>query len=108
MTGQEDQASTGGAGDAEGRVYRRHRDVAFTRFGDQGLIVVPGQSMNVVVNEIGLRVFELLDGETALGGLADTVQDEYQGASRGQVVADVVEILEDLDEKGAVERVDAS
>ena len=108
MDGQESKSPPGTAEGVEGRVYRRHKDAAFTRFGDQGLIVVPRQSMNVVVNEVGLRVFELLDGATAIGRLADRVSEEYSGASRDEIVADVASILDDLDDKGAVERVPAA
>jgi len=90
------------------KVYRRNPNASFTRFGDEGLIVVPDRTpVQLVVNESGYRVFELLDGTTGVGELARRVGSEYEGASYEQVVADLVEILDDLEAKGAVEVVEA-
>lgn len=88
------------------RVYARDPDVAFTRLGDEGLVVVPRGAWNLVVNETAIRVLELLDGRRTLGEIADVVAEEYEGASRETILTDLREVLDDLAERGAVVRED--
>jgi hypothetical protein len=89
------------------RIYRRARDVSFTRFGEEALVVVPRGSWQLVLSDTGARVLELLDGKEDAGAIARVIADEYEGAAVETVLSDVVEVLEDLREKGAVELVEA-
>ena len=89
------------------RIYRKVRDVSLTRFGDEALLVVPKDSWQLVLSDTGARVLELLDGEQDTGQIARTIAEEYEGATPEAVLVDVVEVLEDLREKGAVELVEA-
>ncbi len=85
------------------RVYRRHPDVSFSRFGDEGLLVVPHGAWQLVLNGVGLRVLELLDGERSTGQIADVILEEFDAPSREAVLADLGELLGDLSERGALE-----
>ncbi len=84
-------------------VYRAHPDISFTRFGDEGLLVVPRQAWQIVLNGVGARAFELLDGRRSLGQIAELLADEYDVAPE-QALADVRELLADLAAKGAIEK----
>ncbi|UCF66383.1 MAG: PqqD family protein [Acidobacteriota bacterium] len=83
-------------------VYRRHRDVSFTRFGEEGLIVVPRESWQLVVNGVGARVFELLDGVRTIAEIAAQVAEEYDASSR-EIINDVGELLVELSDRGAAQ-----
>jgi hypothetical protein len=87
------------------RVYRRHATVSFTRFGDEGLLVVPKHSWNMVLNGAGARTFELFDGERTVHSVAQLIFEEYDAPSLGEVEADVVEMVTDLSARGALEEV---
>lgn len=87
-------------------VFQRHPNASFTRFGDEGLIVVPHGAWQVVVNGTGLRVFEMLDGKRSVSDLSQQLAQEYEGASKEQMAADVLEVLNELETKGAVQRAD--
>lgn len=84
-------------------VYRAHPDISFTRFGDEGLLVVPREAWQIVLNGVGARAFELLDGRRSLGQIADLVAEEYD-VPVGQALADIAELLEDLQGKGAIQK----
>lgn len=87
-------------------VLRRHPTVSFTRFGDEGLLVVPKRSWNMVLNGSGARAFELVDGVRTLNLIAETIHREYDAPTVAQVEADVAELFRDLLDRGALERVD--
>jgi len=88
-------------------VYRRQRNASFTRFGEEGLLVVPGEAMQIVLNDTASRVFELLgDGVGDVEALALRLAEEYESADAASLRSDVVEILEDLRRRGAVELAD--
>ena len=100
-------SQTGASTDPAHRIYRKVRDVSFTRFGDEALLVVPKGSWQLVLSDTGARVLELLDGKEDTGHIARTIAEEYEGATPEAVLDDVVEVLEDLREKGAVELLEA-
>ncbi len=92
------------SGTTTDRIYRRHPDVSYTRFGDEMLVVVPRLAWQLVLNGTGARVFELLDGIRSVHEIAAAIAEEYKGAAVEQIAADVNEVLTDLETKGAVER----
>lgn len=86
------------------KVFRRHPEVAFTRFGEEMLVVVPRGSWQLVLNGTGARVFELLDGQQSVEAIARQLVSEYEGVALEEAQADVLEVLDDLVGKGAVEQ----
>ncbi len=87
--------------EASARIYRRHASISFTRLAGQGLLVIPEGAQQVVLNEQGLRVLELLDGQRRVDELARLLADEYD-AEPAEVIQDVLDLLEDLRSRGAV------
>lgn len=87
------------------RVFRRVGSVSFTRFGEEGLLVVPRNSLNVVLNGTGAAAFELMDGRRTLAQIASLLQDEFDEADRTKIEADLTELFEDLVQKQAIEQV---
>ena len=58
----------------------------------------------VLLNDVGARVLELIDGGTTMGGLVDTMFEEYEVA-RDDLARDVVGFVESIREAGIVEGV---
>lgn len=56
------------------------------------------------LNETGARVWALLDGQTGVGEIRDAIVDEYE-VSAGEAEQDLLELLAQLEEIGAVARV---
>jgi hypothetical protein len=92
----------GSASEKAGQIYRQHPDVTVARYGDDGLVVVPRNADQIVLNDVATRVVELADGERSVAAIRDTLLDEYDNADADRVLKDVVEILEDLEERGVV------
>ncbi|MFN7966115.1 MAG: PqqD family protein [Acidobacteriota bacterium] len=87
------------------RVFRRNPTVSFTRFGEEGLLVVPKASWNMVLNGAGARAFELIDGVRTIGSVAQAIFEEFDAPSLGEVEADLAELVADLCGRGALEEV---
>ena len=101
--------TTGAGGPAEGQlVYRRNPDITLTRFGEEGLLVVPRAALQAVLNGTATRVLELVDGRRSVTEIADLLAAEFEGPGRDELVRDVAEILVDLHGRGAVEPLPAS
>jgi Coenzyme PQQ synthesis protein D (PqqD) len=84
-------------------VYRRNPEATFSRFGDEMLVVVPRASWQIVLNGVGARVVELLDGTKSIAEVASGLAAEYgKTGDEAQIIDDVREILAELREKSAV------
>jgi len=81
--------------------FRRSPDVAFRILDGQGVVAVPGRSEVHVLNPVGTRVFELLDGQRDEEQIARTIEEEFD-VTVDKAKADVREFLEDLVRKGMV------
>jgi pyrroloquinoline quinone biosynthesis protein D len=55
----------------------------------------------LVPDEIALEILKLVDGTASVSTIADALATKYQ-ASRGEVGADVMQLLQDLADKGMV------
>ncbi len=85
-------------------IYRRCEGVSVSRFGSEGLVVVPKQAMQLVLNEIGARTMELVDGRRSVEDIAREIAGEYADAPPAEeLLGDVREVLADLAQNGAVE-----
>lgn len=108
MNSTHDTGNAGGASSAElaKLVYRQDATITTTRYGDEGLVVVPKQADQIALNDVGMRVLELVDGHNDAGSIAAQIQEEFDNDDRDAVLRDVVEILRDLEGRGVVEPVD--
>jgi hypothetical protein len=64
-------------------------------YDGEAFIVVPGLGEYNILNSLGTRVWELIDGERTVQEIARIIEGEYEG-SLEQIEADVREFVEDL------------
>ena len=85
-------------------VYRRHSGVRY-RVVDGDAVVVKQQSAELMVlNEVGARILELLDGARSLEQIREVLETEFEVAPEA-LAADIESFLEELLEAGLVEKV---
>lgn len=87
---------------AEGAVPRLARGMKLRQ--DQardGRWVVLGPERMFVPDEIALEVLRLVDGARTVGAIVDDLAARFD-APRGEILADVAALLQDLAEKGVV------
>ena len=89
-------------------VYRQATDVVLRRIGDEAILVpirnrVGDLDSVFTLNESAVRIWESLDGITALHRVIDHVCEEYE-VDRETATADAREILAHLAEAGLIER----
>jgi len=78
----------------------RHPDAAFREIEDEGGLVVLSHKAEVkVLNPVGIRVFELIDGTRTPEEVARAVFDEFEVAYE-TALSDVYEFLGELDKHG--------
>jgi hypothetical protein len=66
---------------------------------DGGLVVLPTKREVKVLNPVGMRVFDLLDGTRSEEEIVETVAAEFE-VSRDDATRDVRDFLEDLRREG--------
>jgi hypothetical protein len=84
----------------------RSKDVVFRKIAGEFLLVpISRQAADVdsiyTLNEIGGRIWELIDGEKNIGEISDTIVEEFE-VSPDVARADVREFLKNLGDIGAV------
>jgi hypothetical protein len=90
-------------------IYRRHRDISFQDYGGEGLLVVPRQALQVVLNATSFRVLQLVDGKRSVADIAAVLATEYESVpGPDELVEDVRGALAELSGLGAVEPVPAT
>jgi hypothetical protein len=75
---------------------RRHPDTAFRPVGDEGgLVVIPGRSEVKVLNPVGIKVYELLDGEHSVASIVEAVTAEFDVTPEAAAkdVGDFIDLL---------------
>lgn len=82
-----------------GRVLKRHPDAAFQVVDGKAMIVVPTTKSVHVVNEIGTRIWDLIDGARNVSEILDEIAKDYQ-VERPQLEADLREFVDTLDGNG--------
>ena len=79
------------------RAPRRHPAAGFVIEPDgQATIVLPDGGWIKVLNEVGARVWDLLDGEQSTEEIIDRVLDEFE-TTREEAERDVREFIADLE-----------
>jgi hypothetical protein len=67
----------------------------------EAVVVEPGNGLVNIINEAGTRIWELADGKLTAGDIAGLIAGEFD-VSRDRALADTIEFLRDLKEKGLV------
>ncbi|MGB8643714.1 MAG: PqqD family protein [Anaerolineae bacterium] len=74
---------------------RPHSQVAARVMGDQALIVLSDSGEVTVLNPIGTRIWELIDGTHSLRQMIDAIVSEYE-VTEAQAQQDVEEFVQEL------------
>ena len=69
---------------------RRNPDAAFRNYDGQAVVVLPGKAEINVLNPVGGRIFDLLDGKHTIAEIVDVICDEFE-VDAGAAKSDVVE-----------------
>jgi hypothetical protein len=72
---------------------RKHPDVASRLFDEEAFVVVPRTGSYEILNKVGTRVWELIDGERSVEEIVRIICEEYE-VDPEQAEADVREVLE--------------
>ena len=82
-------------------VFRKNLNVVFRQIGDESLLIPianeVGDLSNIYnLNEIGTKIWELIDGERNVTEICRLITDEYD-APTDVVMNDMLEFINDLD-----------
>lgn len=78
----------------------RHVKLRFDEARGQWIMLAPERLL--VPDEIALEVLRLVDGAATVGGIVGQLAARFQ-APPGEVQADVIQMLQDLADKGMIE-----
>ena len=80
------------------RVLKRHPDAAYQEIDGMAMVVVPGRAEVQILNPVGTRVWDLIDGERTVSQILSELAGEYE-VEPGQLENDVREFVLSLDER---------
>jgi hypothetical protein len=83
-------------------VLRRSRDVRFRTVLDEGVVIQQKSAEVLVLNEVGARTLELLDGKRSVADVERVLVGEFE-ASPETIAADLATYLAELVSIGVVE-----
>lgn len=88
------------------RRYVRDADFVFRRISDEVILLPIRRNLGDLesifsLNEVGARIWELLDGQRSLAEIRDTLLAEFD-ASADAVEADLAEFIASLESIGAI------
>ncbi|MEL7061314.1 MAG: PqqD family protein [Acidobacteriota bacterium] len=83
---------------------RRRSDVRFRLIDREGVVLRQDAGETLVLNEVGARILDLLDGSNSLDDVVQALHDEYE-ADLEAITSDVEAFASELLELGLVEQV---
>lgn len=84
--------------------FRPCPDVRFRVIDREAVVLRQNAAQALVLNEVGARILQLLDGKITLADVIDTLSEEFE-ADRADIADDCYEFVESLTEHGIVEPV---
>ena len=81
--------------DPEGTIPRRHPDAVFRVVEGKGVVVLPGVGEVQVLNAVGARIWELMDGTRSAAEIAGVVAREFE-VPEATATSDTLEFIETL------------
>ena len=81
---------------------RRNPSAGFRIFEGQAVVVLPDEAEVNILNEVGARVWELIDGVHSVESIVDRICEEYD-IGREQVERDVRDLLSNLNDHRMIE-----
>ena len=85
-------------------VLKRCADARYRNIGGEGVVVRQAAGEVLVLNEIGVRVLDLLEATLPVSGLLDALDAEYE-IDRPTLERDVLTYLQELMDAGVIEPV---
>jgi hypothetical protein len=83
-------------------IPRRKPEAGFRVLEGQAIIAVSGRSEVHLLNEVGTRIWQLIDGQRGEDQIAAEIETEFE-VTHEQAVRDVNEFVRDLTERGMIE-----
>ncbi|MBN1527391.1 MAG: PqqD family protein [Candidatus Omnitrophica bacterium] len=80
-------------------IIKRNGDIAWRVIEEEALIVDTKGNMIYPLDEVGTRVWELLDGETPAGDIVVRIDEEFEGEKK-DLRTDIFKFLEEIINKG--------
>ena len=77
----------------------KHPDAAARVYDQEAFIVLPHTGQIKILNGVGTRIWELIDGSRSAGDIAKVIAEEYE-TSVEAALSDVEEFLGDLESQG--------
>jgi hypothetical protein len=90
-------------GVSDGTTFEVPEHVLARKTGEEMVLLNLDNEQYYGLDEVGTRLWELLDGGSTFGDLVDTMLAEFE-VDRPTLVADLSSILGDLEENGLVSR----
>lgn len=81
--------------------FIRNNDIAWRVIDGEALVVSPKDSLIYPLNDVGTRIWELLDGKRTVSDIASIICGEFEGDGKA-VQDDVMDFIEDLSKAGLV------
>jgi hypothetical protein len=81
--------------------FIRNDDIAWRNIDGEVLVVNPKDSLIYPLNDVGTRIWELLDGKSAVSDIVSIICEEYD-ADEMAIQNDIIDFLEDLLKAGLV------
>jgi hypothetical protein len=88
-------------------VFRRRSDIRYRIVGPEAVVVRQSVPEVLVLNGVGARVVERIDGTLTVDALVTALASEYD-VERETLERDVIAFLDDLAEGGVIERVETA
>jgi len=88
---------------ATSSTFRRRNDVRWRVVGDEAVVLQQTQAEVLVLNQVGLRVLELIDPNRTVQGILTTLAAEYDVAP-DTLQQDVLAYLLELEDANVLER----
>ncbi|MHB0871727.1 MAG: PqqD family protein [Chloroflexota bacterium] len=76
-------------------------DVIWRKIGEETILLNSRSENYYSLNEVGTRVWELIDGQTTAREIASRIAEEYDAPAE-EIEEDVVALLQELREQGLV------
>ena len=86
--------------------YTLCREVRYTKALDEGVVLRQKSGEVLVLNDVGLKVLELIGaGTSSLDDIVDAIQEYYE-IDRSTALSDIAAYLDELESAGVIQRAD--
>lgn len=80
-------------------IPKRNPDAAFRVIDGEAIVVLPDRGEVKVLNDVGSRIWELMDGESSVDQISQTICKEYE-VKQKDALTDISDFLAQLSNNG--------